>query len=108
VSYLSTCGPVFNFSLIGCDTNISYVLTRAIYEDRFCEGSPPSVPGPDTCPPFPGDLEYYSPAVTSNVSLPIGVDNSRPLRVALITDNNGRDLLFDLGSLKIELKYGHA
>lgn len=64
--------------------------------------------GPDKCPPFPGDLEYYSPLISSNVSLLVGVDNSEPLRVGLVTENNGRDLLFDLGSMKIELKYGQV
>ena len=48
----------------------------AHYDDyRYCETSPPGVKGPLFCPAFPTDLQYYSPAVRVNVSLPTPVEN---------------------------------
>ena len=80
------------------------------YEDwRFCEGSRDlGVKGPHTCPQYPGDIEHYSPPITADVRLAVPVEASTPLRVAIVCDNNGRDLLIDLDSLRLELDFGIA
>ena len=80
----------------------------AHYDDyRYCETSPPGVKGPLSCPAFPADLQYYSPTVSVNISLPTPVENwEQPLRLRIVFDNNDRCLLFDLNSLRVGLTWG--
>ena len=80
----------------------------AHYDDyRYCETSPPGVKGPLFCPAFPADLQYYSPAVSVNVSLPTPVENwEQPLQLRIVFDNNDRCLLIDLDSLRVGLTWG--
>jgi hypothetical protein len=39
---------------------------------------------------YPGDIDDYSPAVTADVKLTTPVDNTKPLRVEFVVDNNVR------------------
>ena len=80
----------------------------AHYDDyRYCETSPPGVKGPLSCPAFPADLQYYSPTVSVNISLPTPVENwEQPLRLRIVFDNNDRCLLIDLNSLRVGLTWG--